>query len=436
VGSKAITTTRYRFLQPSANEKLRKIPLAIDISPHFSAKCTHLLCPSREGPKFQKAVEWDIPVVDFDWIKGLATSDSKANQSGNAKGDHVVDPTAMSPAATLDSLRVENSMRRLNLEADGQRQDSDSPLPPNLHPGSESGTSASFPSPRALLGKKRESGGSDTSKGSAGSNQSSDGKSGHINTTALTEELSSTETLTGPENQVQTRTPIRKLPTQRIASSASPSPLKLHPTMSPNPIEQKIRKQASNASPASTGGIAAATTTTTKTPAAIPSTVTASMLAFESASAKALSRNIGAILGSKRPIEDDQDADNNSVSSANEGPRKRPRRPQAKGKGLTPRKLGLMTSIPSFGNENQNQNREDSSTREGSNAPQLLLEPNTAPKGIGVLYDDPIAREEHRRLLHLLNGGEASPPPSTATTTASGRSRSGRKSKGNMNLGQ
>lgn len=46
--------------------------LEIPISPAFSMQCTHLICPSREGVKYQKAKEWGIPVVDFEWLTGLA----------------------------------------------------------------------------------------------------------------------------------------------------------------------------------------------------------------------------------------------------------------------------------------------------------------------------------------------------------------------------
>jgi hypothetical protein len=40
-------------------------------APTFSKKTTHLLCPSRQGPKAEKALEWGIPVVDVIWLEGL-----------------------------------------------------------------------------------------------------------------------------------------------------------------------------------------------------------------------------------------------------------------------------------------------------------------------------------------------------------------------------
>lgn len=43
-------------------------------APTFSKKTTHLLCPSRQGPKAEKALEWEIPVVDMIWLEGLLVS--------------------------------------------------------------------------------------------------------------------------------------------------------------------------------------------------------------------------------------------------------------------------------------------------------------------------------------------------------------------------
>lgn len=49
-------------------------------APAFSKKTTHLLCPSRQGLKAEKALEWEIPVVDMTWLEDLlvSTADSLA----------------------------------------------------------------------------------------------------------------------------------------------------------------------------------------------------------------------------------------------------------------------------------------------------------------------------------------------------------------------
>jgi len=53
-------------------------------APTFSKNTTHLLCPSRQGPKAEKALEWGIPVVDMIWLDGLlmTTSSSPMTEDG------------------------------------------------------------------------------------------------------------------------------------------------------------------------------------------------------------------------------------------------------------------------------------------------------------------------------------------------------------------
>lgn len=46
----------------------------MNISSIFSRRSTHLLCPSRTGAKYEKAKEWDVPVVDMQWLTSIATS--------------------------------------------------------------------------------------------------------------------------------------------------------------------------------------------------------------------------------------------------------------------------------------------------------------------------------------------------------------------------
>jgi hypothetical protein len=44
----------------------------INLSPTFSRRATHLLCPSGAGLKFEKACQWGIPVVTLDWLVKMA----------------------------------------------------------------------------------------------------------------------------------------------------------------------------------------------------------------------------------------------------------------------------------------------------------------------------------------------------------------------------
>ncbi|EPS93530.1 hypothetical protein FOMPIDRAFT_101949 [Fomitopsis schrenkii] len=46
--------------------------LGITLAPTFSRHSTHLLCPSRQGAKAEKALEWGIPIVDMSWLDAIA----------------------------------------------------------------------------------------------------------------------------------------------------------------------------------------------------------------------------------------------------------------------------------------------------------------------------------------------------------------------------
>ena len=53
---------------------IRRLLRAIGIThaPTFTRRTTHLLCPSREGKKFEKAPEWGIEVVGMEWLHAVA----------------------------------------------------------------------------------------------------------------------------------------------------------------------------------------------------------------------------------------------------------------------------------------------------------------------------------------------------------------------------
>ncbi|KAI0636255.1 hypothetical protein C8Q77DRAFT_1102527 [Trametes polyzona] len=72
--------------------------LGIAHAPNFSRRTTHLLCPSGEGAKADKAREWGTPIVDIDWLAALARTGeappmhSTLSAAGDVvvqRGDHV-----------------------------------------------------------------------------------------------------------------------------------------------------------------------------------------------------------------------------------------------------------------------------------------------------------------------------------------------------------
>ncbi|KAH7884859.1 hypothetical protein F5I97DRAFT_1892879 [Phlebopus sp. FC_14] len=50
--------------------------LGITLAPTFSRRSTHLLCPSGTGAKYDKALEWRIPVVSMGWLEDMAREGS------------------------------------------------------------------------------------------------------------------------------------------------------------------------------------------------------------------------------------------------------------------------------------------------------------------------------------------------------------------------
>jgi len=46
--------------------------LGITLAQTFSRRSTHLLCPSACGAKYDKAKEWNIPVVGMAWLEDMA----------------------------------------------------------------------------------------------------------------------------------------------------------------------------------------------------------------------------------------------------------------------------------------------------------------------------------------------------------------------------
>ncbi|KAH0833426.1 hypothetical protein J3R83DRAFT_12539 [Lanmaoa asiatica] len=46
--------------------------VGITLEPTFSRRSTHLLCPSGMGAKFDKALEWRIPVISLPWLEHIA----------------------------------------------------------------------------------------------------------------------------------------------------------------------------------------------------------------------------------------------------------------------------------------------------------------------------------------------------------------------------
>jgi DNA replication regulator DPB11 len=249
--------------------------LGVQISASFSAQCTHLLCPTRNGVKCKKAEEWSIPVVDLDWLKQLTTMAATAKERR----------TASPETNHAQQLPMEKSMEAMKLDIKAPapslelltRQGAVSPVFKVATPTGSNGfarpPSPHSPSPQGKRVIQPRAGISETN-GSAKPAQ---------------------RILTSSVTKAGNQTPVRHAITQRVPSSASPSPLRMQ-----GPV-----------------------TIAAKEPVALPSTIS-----FQLTSAKALSKNIGAVLGSKRSADEDSEGGVGVTNATDGGPRKRPRRPQ------------------------------------------------------------------------------------------------------------
>lgn len=231
--------------------------LGIQISATFSAQCTHLLCPTRDGIKYKRADQWNIPVVGLDWLKQL-TEKATVNKEARTPSPRVNEAQSLPMESSLEAMKLDIKAPPPSLEL-LSRQGAISPVFKVATPtGYHALDRAPSPQGKRVIQPR----------------------TGIVETTNIDSKA----------------TPSRPPVTQRVPSSASPSPLRAE-----GPV------------------------TTVREPVRV-----SSALSLQLTSAKALSRNIGAVLGSKRSAEDDSDSGAGSnVAIAEGGPRKRPRRPQS-----------------------------------------------------------------------------------------------------------
>ncbi|KAH9902436.1 hypothetical protein C8Q73DRAFT_3906 [Cubamyces lactineus] len=110
----------YSGLEQSEACWIRRLLRALGImhAPNFSRRTTHLLCPSGQGAKADKAREWGTPIVDMEWLAQIARTGNipptspveSAVQDGdnldlhivNYAGDREVLMATQQPAKALD----------------------------------------------------------------------------------------------------------------------------------------------------------------------------------------------------------------------------------------------------------------------------------------------------------------------------------------------
>lgn len=61
--------------------------VGMTLEPTFSRRSTHLLCPSGTGAKYDKALEWRIPVVSLAWLQDIARTGTIPSVEGYLVGE-------------------------------------------------------------------------------------------------------------------------------------------------------------------------------------------------------------------------------------------------------------------------------------------------------------------------------------------------------------
>lgn len=85
--------------------------LGITLAQTFSRRSTHLLCPSACGAKYDKAKEWNIPVVGMAWLEDMA-KEGKVPDIGEYLIGNVGDQVAKGKAKdvqVIDTTNIANS---------------------------------------------------------------------------------------------------------------------------------------------------------------------------------------------------------------------------------------------------------------------------------------------------------------------------------------
>lgn len=83
--------------------------LGINPTTNFSRHATHLLCPSGTGAKYEKALEWGIPVVNMGWLEEITRSGTIPDVQAFLVG------ASMQGAAPV-SKKAKGKLREVDLE--------------------------------------------------------------------------------------------------------------------------------------------------------------------------------------------------------------------------------------------------------------------------------------------------------------------------------
>ncbi|KAF9048823.1 hypothetical protein BJ165DRAFT_1580170 [Panaeolus papilionaceus] len=376
--------------------------LGINHSKVFSRKCTHLLCPSGKGPKFDKAAEWNVPVVNMNFLRSMCIDgqivlrpEFIVHGPSETEEPEIVPIDRKGKQKAVEQFKTHVAEEPMEIDQKGQpindiTNNSVNPIAPGkraeltreptlILPTTQSSGNFSFGLPNSLLSN---------STGSFGRSSSFALPSGYV-TPALN---GAPHTVSPVKRHAASLTRDGTLPQLAphqddgdffIPSSKSPSPMKS--------LDEK--KEAFNRASLSPAKLDRA--------------------------ASDLQQRITSLLG-KRPSDGDQ-VDAGAEQPTGRAKRSRPQRPkaplrQSSRRNVIEAKARAASSSPP--NEFAGQNNPFVDGRLGEESYEGLASVKGEDHSIRVMYEDPGQREEKERLLKLLQADNA-----TGTTSSNGARR-------------
>ncbi|KAF5326934.1 hypothetical protein D9619_004296 [Psilocybe cf. subviscida] len=455
--------------------------LGITLAPTFNRRATHLLCPSGTGLKFDKALEWGVPVVHMGWLEEMARTGRVpeaggflvsgplgADESGGAVEREAVIPPVVGKALDKGKGRAVPVGGGENVESAAKKQKQQQPkslgreattIIPNDPPQQEGGsrpmlrsrTASTFDNsgyyvhPSSIPTQSRLPSVPPVEFGEGFESEETGGGGGSNHQMFVPDRSFSLHSLQQQQQQLlpqlqqeQSQLELeaeKSNPNFRIPSSKSPSPLKL-------------RIPGAPLAAAGTGGAGATRgpEQTRQMRRTNSRGMSLSPVKIDHEAAKALQESITSLLG-KRPSGDADDATYNNGNGNGKGAKRaRPQRNKAQSRQVSDANIDISAPAGGLGAGAKGKGVAGKATEyasvsaisafesyEESNHPhphggrsQVRMEMQVEEESMRVLYEDPGQRLEKQRLMDLLksqNGEEDSIVSAGSGSTSSSYTR-------------
>ncbi|KAF9496674.1 hypothetical protein BDN71DRAFT_1415262 [Pleurotus eryngii] len=373
--------------------------LGILISPNFSRRSTHLLCPAGTGAKFEKAKEWGIPVVNMGWLEGIAKTGRVIPVSGFQVGPGgAIEEAVLDPGKTNKGKGKAIESPIVDITNSGTQDDSTLATPEfavaTPSQASEVIPKSAFGVPNGLLD-------AGTTKGS------------HVAPTKNTLPEASSDAISPNKDRVDSPDPLGHCPKHPSLSPSQPyvAPLQAmpDPLHRSNPFQDDDQRDnlriPSSSSPSPmklAGDIDGGRQTVPSSPSkGSQGRHISSPTKMSAEAAIALQKSLTSLLGKRRESDEDPTAQaGTSGAAGTRAKRARPQRSKGQARQTAEIRVGnapVMTVDP-FGPYNLNHRHASDDMYEDTSQGSVRDEI------VGVKYEDPKQREERQRLMDLLGG--------------------------------